>query len=198
MLNSRTLFPALFNKAGGGGSGQTIQVTELPEAVLAEKDKIYQYIGSTTETFTNGYFYKCVEHTTTEGGVITVTYKWENIPVMEVESGGGGITISSEENVIGSYHNKDLYCKEYTITGVTSLGQSSPVTFEAGFDSICDTLINATLVITQDSVKTTYSGYGIEVDGGGNHALMWNPLKASKPINNITTLKLIVVYTKQS
>lgn len=112
MLNSRTLFPALFKPAGsgGGGSGQTIQVTELPEAVLAEKDKIYQYIGSTTETLTNGYFYKCVEHTTTEGGVITVTYSWENIPVMEVDS-GGGVTFSTTETEIGTYDGKPLYGK---------------------------------------------------------------------------------------
>jgi hypothetical protein len=113
MLNSRTLFPALFKSAGGGGggSGQTIQVTDLPEAVLAEKDKIYQYIGSTTATLTNGYFYKCVEHTTTEGGVITVTYEWENIPVMEVgSSGGGGFTIPANgEAKIGNFGGTDIY-----------------------------------------------------------------------------------------
>lgn len=111
MLNSRTLFPALFKPAGGGGgSGQTIQVTELPDAVLAEKDKIYQYIGSTTETLTNGYFYKCVEHTTTEGEVITVTYEWENIPVMYVAPPSVSIDIPTNSAVkVGSVVGEDLY-----------------------------------------------------------------------------------------
>lgn len=114
MLNNRTLFPALFGTAGGGGggSGQTIQVTDLPEAVLAEKDKIYQYIGSTTETLTNGFFYKCVEKTETVDNVITVTYEWENIPVMLVES-GGGINFDTTETVIGTYKGKDLYARVF-------------------------------------------------------------------------------------
>lgn len=92
MKNNRSLFPPLFGEiptgGGGGGSGNKIQLAELPEASLEYKDKIVQYIGLTTETLTNGYFYKCVEHTTTEGGTITVTYSWDNIDVMNVSSGG--------------------------------------------------------------------------------------------------------------
>lgn len=154
MLNNRTLYPPLFKpvSSGGGGSGQTIQVTELPEAVLSEKDKIYQYIGNTTETLTNGFFYKCVEltgydweeteasETYTEAEalptasaetvgtiykvddkyyqtVIVLTYSWENIPVMEVES-GGGVTFSTTETVIGTYDGKPLYGK--ILRGLTS------------------------------------------------------------------------------
>ena len=85
MKNNRTLFPPLFGEnsmgGGGGGSGNRIQLAELPEASLEYKDRIVQYIGATTETLTNGYFYKCIEHTTTEGGTITVTYSWDNVDV---------------------------------------------------------------------------------------------------------------------
>lgn len=85
MKNNRTLFPPLFGDnstgGGGGGSGNKIQLAELPEASLEYKDRIVQYIGATTETLTNGYFYKCVEHTTTEGETITVTYSWDNVEV---------------------------------------------------------------------------------------------------------------------
>ena len=90
MNNVRGLYPPLFGatpSGGGGGGGQHIQVDALPEASLQYKDKIVQYTGPTTETITNGYFYKCVEHTETEGETITVTYSWDNIPVMEADGG---------------------------------------------------------------------------------------------------------------
>lgn len=61
-------------------SGQTIQVTTLPTASASELDKIYQYIG-TTDTYTNGYFYKCVSD-----GQSTPTYSWTAV---QVQAGGG-------------------------------------------------------------------------------------------------------------
>lgn len=84
MNNVRGLYPPLYGatpSGGGGGGGQHIQVDALPEASLQYKDKIVQYVGASTETLTNGYFYKCVEHTETEGETITVTYSWDNVKV---------------------------------------------------------------------------------------------------------------------
>ena len=86
MNNVRGLYPPLYGATpsgggGGGGGGQHIQVDALPEASLQYKDKIVQYVGASTETITNGYFYKCVEHTETEGDTITVTYSWNNVQV---------------------------------------------------------------------------------------------------------------------
>ena len=112
MNNVRGLYPPLYGAPanGGGGGGGSIQVDTLPEASLEYKDKIVQYTGATTETLTNGYFYKCVEHTETAGDTITVTYGWDNIPVMEVDS-GGGLALSTTETVIGTYDGKPLYGK---------------------------------------------------------------------------------------
>lgn len=45
---------------GGGTGGQTIQVDIMPTASVDELGNIYQYIGATDSTYTNGYFYKCV------------------------------------------------------------------------------------------------------------------------------------------
>ena len=42
-------------------AGQVIQVDVLPTASATEEGKIYQYIGETDNTYTNGYFYKCTE-----------------------------------------------------------------------------------------------------------------------------------------
>ena len=59
----------------------TIQVLELPTAAAALEGKIYQYIGATTSSYTNGYFYKCVSD-----GEVSPTYSWTNV---DVQAPGG-------------------------------------------------------------------------------------------------------------
>ena len=59
-----------------------IQVTTLPTASIDELGKIYQYVGTTDSTYTNGYFYKCVSD-----GQSTPTYSWTAV---QVQAGGGG------------------------------------------------------------------------------------------------------------
>lgn len=155
MNNVRGLYPPLYGAAangGGGGSGGSIQVETLPDASLEHKDKIVQYTGATTETLTNGYFYKCVENTTYDWEetkasetntevetlptasaktigtiykvddkyyqtVIVLTYSWDNIPVMEVES-DSGITYSNTPHIVGTYNGSDLW--EVTIFNPTT------------------------------------------------------------------------------
>lgn len=63
----------------GASGGQTIQYTEMPTAEAAIEGEIVQYIGATDSTYTNGYFYKCVEN--------SGSYIWENI---QVQTGSGG------------------------------------------------------------------------------------------------------------
>lgn len=64
--------------------GQTIQYAELPTASASNVGKIAQYIGATTQDYTNGWFYKCVESTETAG-----TYLWTHENVDQgVPSGG--------------------------------------------------------------------------------------------------------------
>lgn len=120
MRNNRSLFPPLFGEiptgGGGGGSGNKIQLAELPEASLEYKDRIVQYIGSTTELLTNGYFYKCVEHTTTEGNAITVAYSWDNVDVMEKPT--FSINYSDDEVEVGTVGNDILYRKGYTLNSL--------------------------------------------------------------------------------
>ena len=65
-------------KGDKGDKGDNAQVTELPEASESEEGKIYQYVGETTASLINGYFYKCVE----DSGV----YSWVE---KSVQSGGG-------------------------------------------------------------------------------------------------------------
>lgn len=54
----------------------SIQVDTLPTASVDVLGKIYQYVGTTTASCTNGYFYKCVSD-----GAVTPTYSWINVEV---------------------------------------------------------------------------------------------------------------------
>ena len=58
----------------GGLIGDFVpQYTTMPTADISHVDQIVQYKGATDSTYTNGYFYKCVE----EGGV----YSWSQVSV---------------------------------------------------------------------------------------------------------------------
>ena len=48
----------------------------MPTADASLEGKIYQFIGTTDQNYTNGYFYKCVSD-----GAVTPTYSWERIDV---------------------------------------------------------------------------------------------------------------------
>lgn len=62
----------------------------MPIASSENEDDIIQYIGATTQDYTNGYFYKCVAQ-----GTDPETYAWEAQPVQEGGSGGHTIEDST-------------------------------------------------------------------------------------------------------
>ena len=66
---------------GTGGS----QISTIPTASEDYENVIYQYIGDTDSTYTNGYFYKCIEDPENEG-----EYIWVNEQVQDGGSSGGG------------------------------------------------------------------------------------------------------------
>lgn len=71
------------------------QKSVLPTATVETLGLIYQYIGASVgETLVNGYFYKCVENTSTTPS----TYEWQSIAVQP--GGGSGATIN--DNVIST------------------------------------------------------------------------------------------------
>ena len=70
------------------------QYDTMPIPSATYNGAIYQYIGSTTSSYTNGYYYKCVN----DGG----TYKWEQInvqpmPVTSVNGKTGAITLDASD-----------------------------------------------------------------------------------------------------
>ena len=80
--NAATKSPTeLYMVTDADPDGQIIQVSTLPTADATEEGKIYQYVGTTDSTYTNGYFYKCVSD-----GQSTPTYSWTAV---QVQAGGG-------------------------------------------------------------------------------------------------------------
>lgn len=72
-------------------SDKPVQVESLPTASVEELGNIYQYVGTTTQEYTNAYFYKC----TTDGS----TYAWEQV---NVQPNQGGIQSVTEGSVNGT------------------------------------------------------------------------------------------------
>lgn len=66
-----------FRKFEGGGSGQEIQVENLPAASAVLEGTILQYIGADDDPLENGFFYECVE--------VNGSYVWEQKDVQPVE-----------------------------------------------------------------------------------------------------------------
>ena len=108
-------------------NSKTPQYSTMPTASASYADKIVQYIG-TTDTYTNGYFYKCVS----DGS----SYSWV---AQNVQAGGSGgqtvvsgtllanattvqltnVAISSTSIIIPATENKDLALIDMSISGTT-------------------------------------------------------------------------------
>lgn len=93
-------------KTKSGGEGGGVQVDTLPTPVPVLEGTIYQYVGDTTSTYINGFFYKCIN----DNG----RYKWENIPVQ-----AGGETTS--------YNS---LTDQPTLNGETIIGDKTASDFE--------------------------------------------------------------------
>lgn len=89
----------------GGGDGETIQYDTMPTASSTLVGTIVQYVGSTTATYTKGYWYECV--------LDGATYKWQNIQVQEGGTGG------SNNFVKGYYYNGGFYEEQAHTTPIT-------------------------------------------------------------------------------
>lgn len=190
MNNVRGLFPPLYGAPanGGSGGGGSIQVDTLPEASLEYKDQIVQYTGATTETLTNGYFYKCVEHTETAGETITVTYSWDNIPVMEAES--GGVSLSSNEILIGDLDGVPLYAKLMTFRTSSSYAVL-PLNYNIQwYDAIFQRYASG---VTYSHWQKGGNGYGdITIDATADGLTF----SISNSSYSEVTVKFFVLYTK--
>lgn len=105
--------------------GQFIQYSTMPTPSVDIVDKIVQYVGTTNQNYTNGYFYKCVDNSGSYGwvqenvqpsdGNSGKTLLWENSNPTQAMTYGqiGNITLDSSYDyyliMVKSYTNKNIY-----------------------------------------------------------------------------------------
>ena len=75
-----------------------IQYSTMPTASADNVGDIVQFVGTTTASYTNGYFYKCVSD-----GADPATYSWEEVEV-QASSGGG---LPSQTGMSGRFLTTD-------------------------------------------------------------------------------------------
>lgn len=114
-----------------------IQVETIPTASSTLEDKIVQYVGVTDSTYTNGFFYKCIEDSENPG-----TYIWEAVSVQEGGSGSGSLSKAITAAIeVGGIDVGDNF----------AIGTS--------YDDMWDALLNPTLypTFTNPSASLSYS-----------------------------------------
>lgn len=107
-----------------------VQVSSLPTAGSALEGQIYQFVGATDSTYTNGHFYKCVSD-----GQDPATYLWE-----EVSLGGGSSYTAGTGISIDA--NNEISVTAPTLTNANSTNDSiiitdqNPNTYNVGSDVV--------------------------------------------------------------
>ncbi len=106
----------------GSGSGESIQVSSMPTASSTLLGKIRQFVGTTTNDFTNGYFYKCVE------GSTSGTYEWVAVDVLDLSNKQDIIQVTTMPTASQDLEGKVL---QY-------VGASISNSYQKGWFYICD------------------------------------------------------------
>jgi len=121
--------------------GIQTQFSVLPTPSADLVGKIYQYIGNTTTTYTNGWFYKCVQ------GEMAGTYEWVNV---DVQSDSSIISTSNTSPITDS--------ADARVQGLTIYGRSEVVDGEiksVGDDGLTVTTANSDNTLTTSAEFTT-------------------------------------------
>ena len=107
------------------GKQDVMQITTMPTASASNAGSIIQYLGTSTSDYENGYFYKCVEDTST----MPSTYSWRAV---EVQNGTVSLELTLSEYNALSDEQKD----DGTVYYVTDVLPFSPNNAVMGFTPI--------------------------------------------------------------
>lgn len=102
-------------------SNVTKQKTTLPTASISELNNIYQYVGSTTQDFVNGYFYKCIAEYDNYGHV--TGYKWDIITTQP----DVGVKIYATKTELGTHASSNMHITQGERTLWTNKAEVSDI-----------------------------------------------------------------------
>jgi len=146
------------------------QKSTLPTASSTLEGKIYQYIGTTDSTYTNGYFYKCVSD-----GEATPTYSWENINTSNSSSGViiNNLNLSDPDMLKAlnveyeQWKNNKAYCV-YIEVQQGGLYYTVPVSFVGVSGKTQGVMLQSAYTIYESTTVGSYLTRGIVVDASVN------------------------------
>lgn len=184
-MSVNTLVNNELQRVAGSDSGNHVdydmQVSTMPEASAQYANLIFQYVGTTDENYTNGYFYKCFVNEET----IPTSYTWKllklaSVPITSYKElqeywglGGGGGDANVEPLTIGT---NGIY---QATTGVDGYAPISVDVYNK-YDMLY--FSNAVSSSAQGFAKNIISeGYNdiwcvgeyAYSDGSGNHTSLW-------------------------
>jgi hypothetical protein len=168
----------------GVAGKMAIQVSSLPTASASNEGEIYQYIGATDSTYTNGYFYKCVSD-----GAVTPTYSWEAV---SVQAGGGG-SLPSQTGNAGKFLTTDGMNASWADILTSTTATLAVADWSNGSQTVNVTGVTATNIImvgAAPSSVTEYNTCGVLCTAQGAGTLTFTC--TSTPSNDLTVNVLIM------
>ena len=120
----------------GDSKNDKMQYATMPTASADLVDKIYQFVGTTTATYTNGAFYKCVYDSGLD------TYLWQ-----AVSSGGGGSDLDVDGTTITKNDNNIISAVQATngTAGIVKGGEGVTIADDGSVNVVNRLVITAEL-----------------------------------------------------
>lgn len=130
-----------------------VQVSTIPTADSTLEGQIYQFVGVTDSTYTNGRFYKCVSD-----GQTPATYSWTEVSM----GGGSSYTAGTGIDITSGVISVTSPTLTNTATGTNSLAVGGTI---GAFETNCT-------AIGRSSQASTYSqAFGYNVKASGNSSI---------------------------
>ena len=154
---------------------------EMPVASEDYKDDIVQYIGTTTEDYTQGYFYKCVLDD------VSGNYIWTPTDTQKAGEGGGKIT-------------EDI--KVYGVCDQLGYSDGDIITKGEDYTSILKKLLQRIIHPTYVSPKLTLKADKTYIEANSNNMVVITPTFTKNNAGNVTEYELfrddVSIYTSNS
>ena len=169
-----------WSEFGKGSEGNSLQLEVIPLASETYKNKIVQYIGETDDTYTQGYFYKCIMKEDN-------TYEWINVETQKAGEGDSKIT-------------EDI--KVYGVCDQLGYSDGDIITKGEDYTSILKKLLQRIIHPTYVIPKLTLKADKTYIEANSNNTVIITPSFTKNNAGNVTKYELfrddVSIYTNNS